>query len=124
MRQGIKGFWLLLGVVCLVLGAAGAVLPVLPTTPFLLAASYCLAKGSDRFHRWFLSTGLYRRYLKDFAEKRAMTAKAKWTILLPASAMLCLALYFSPVWWARALIVCVLIGKYAYFFTQIKTIRA
>ena len=46
------------------LGALGAVVPVLPTTPFLLVAAFCFARSSDRLNAWFRSTRLYREVLE------------------------------------------------------------
>jgi len=55
----IKIVYLFLAFFFLALGIVGIALPVLPTTPFLLLASYFFAKGSDRFNRWFMSTDIY-----------------------------------------------------------------
>ena len=82
----------MIGIVSMVLGAIGVVLPVLPTTPFLLLASFCFAKGSDRFHKWVIGTKLYKKHLESFVTSRSMTLKTKLCILLPASAMLILAM--------------------------------
>ena len=106
------------------IGAVGVVLPVLPTTPFLLLASFCLAKGSERFHTWFTQTKLYKTHLDDFVKTRSMTLKSKFTILLPASAMLILAFIMMPNWYGRGFIIFLIIFKYVYFFTRIKTIVA
>ena len=88
IKSPIKLLWLMIGIVSMVLGAIGVVLPVLPTTPFLLLASFCFAKGSDRFHKWFIGTKLYKKHLESFVTSRSMTLKTKLCILLPASAML------------------------------------
>ncbi|MBQ5734236.1 MAG: YbaN family protein [Lachnospiraceae bacterium] len=124
MKKPIRIIWLILGFVAIGIGAVGVVLPVLPTTPFLLLASFCLAKGSERFHTWFTQTKLYKTHLDDFVKTRSMTLKSKFTILLPASAMLILAFIMMPNWYGRGFIIFLIIFKYVYFFTRIKTIVA
>ena len=66
MKKTVNILWLILGWLSLAIGSIGVVLPVLPTTPFLLVASFSFAKGSDRFHRWFTGTKLYKKHLEDF----------------------------------------------------------
>ena len=121
-KNPLRILWLILGFAAIGLGAVGAVLPVLPTTPFLLLASFCLAKGSEKFHTWFTGTKLYKNHLDNFVQNRSMTLKTKLGILLPASAMLLLALVAMPNKYGRAFIVFLIIFKYVYFFTRIKTI--
>ena len=111
----------MIGIVSMVLGAIGVVLPVLPTTPFLLLASFCFAKGSDRFHKWFIGTKLYKKHLESFVTSRSMTLKTKLCILLPASAMLILAM--SNIY-GRVFIGVLIIVKYIDFFTRIETVKA
>ena len=119
IKSPIKLLWLMM-----VLGAIGVVLPVLPTTPFLLLASFCFAKGSDRFHKWFIGTKLYKKHLESFVTSRSMTLKTKLCILLPASAMLILAMLAMSNIYGRVFIVFLIIFKYIYFFTRIETVKA
>jgi uncharacterized membrane protein YbaN (DUF454 family) len=124
IKSPIKLLWLMIGIVSMVLGAIGVVLPVLPTTLFLLLASFCFAKGSDRFHKWFIGTKLYKKHLESFVTSRSMTLKTKLCILLPASAMLILAMLAMSNIYGRVLIVFLIIFKYIYFFTRIETVKA
>lgn len=124
IKSPIKLLWLMIGIVSMVLGAIGVVLPVLPTTPFLLLASFCFAKGSDRFHKWFIGTKLYKKHLESFVTSRSMTLKTKFCILLPASAMLILAMLAMSNIYGRVFIVFLIIFKYIYFFTRIETVKA
>lgn len=124
IKSPIKLLWLMIGIMSMVLGAIGVVLPVLPTTPFLLLASFCFAKGSDRFHKWFIGTKLYKKHLESFVTSRSMTLKTKLCILLPASAMLILAMLAMSNIYGRVFIVFLIIFKYIYFFTRIETVKA
>ena len=123
-RSIFRIIWLAAGFLSMGVGMIGVVLPVLPTTPFLLLASFCLAKGSDRFHRWFTGTKLYKKHLEDFVTNRSMTLKTKFSLLIPASAMLILAMLVMPNIYGRLFIVFLIIFKYVYFFTRIRTIPA
>lgn len=118
----MKALLIGLGFLCVAVGAVGVVLPVLPTTPFLLLASFFFAKGSKRFHDWFLSTRLYKKHLESFVESRAMTLKSKLSILLPVSALLMLTFFLIDNLHVRILLVVLFIGKYLYFFTRIRTV--
>ena len=66
-----------LGLLCFALGAIGALLPVLPTTPFLLLASFFFLRSSKRLNDWFSGTKLYKRYLSNYMDKRQMTLRSK-----------------------------------------------
>ena len=114
--------FIVLGFIFLGVGAVGIVVPILPTTPFLLLASFFFAKGSKRFHDWFLSTKLYKRYLESFVKSRAMTLKGKLTILIPVSCMLIITFIFVDNIYARIVLVILFISIYVYFFTQIRTV--
>jgi len=119
----MKYIYLTLGFIFFGLGALGAILPVLPTTPFLLVASFCFARGSDRFHAWFISTKLYQKHLNNFMKNRAMTLKAKCSILAFASTMLILSFVMMNNIYGRIAIICIILFKYYYFCFRITTIK-
>lgn len=121
-RNPTKILWTVIGFISMGFGMTGVVLPVLPTTPFLLLASFCLAKGSERFHRWFTETKLYQKHLDSFVRNRAMTLKTKFCILLPVSVMLIFALVAMSNIYGRIFITFLILFKYVYFFTRIETI--
>jgi len=116
----MKIFYIVLGFICIGLGGLGIVLPILPTTPFLLAAVYCFMQGSPRLHQWFIQTKLYKKHLQSFHESRALTAKTKATILAFASTLLLIGFYFSPPI-AKVIIVLLMVIKYWFFLFWIKT---
>jgi uncharacterized membrane protein YbaN (DUF454 family) len=59
------------------LGILGVFLPLLPATPFLLLASACYVRGSERLHRWLMDNRYLGTYIKNFREKRGMPLSAK-----------------------------------------------
>lgn len=107
----------------LCLGILGAILPLLPTTPFLLLASYFFAKGSPKFNAWFKSLPLYRKHLESFENDRSMTMQTKLGILIPVSTLLIISFLLVNHLHARIAIFTVLVAKLLYFTLIIKTIK-
>jgi len=101
----------------------GIILPLLPTTPLLLLASFCFVKGSERFEHWFKGTSLYKRHLENFVKERAMTLQQKLTILLFADAMIAIAFFFLDNTILRIMLLLIVLYKYYYFIYKIKTIQ-
>ena len=77
----IKIFWMILGFISFGIGTAGVVLPLLPSFPFYMLTLFAFAKSSDRLHKWFMSTKLYKRNLESFVNKKGMTVKTKIRIM-------------------------------------------
>lgn len=82
MKKIINGICVAMAFVCMGLGILGIVLPVLPTTPLLLAATCMFAKGSERFHKWFLSTKLYKKYIESAVKDGTMEKAAKRNMMI------------------------------------------
>ncbi len=119
----VKYILIVVGIIATILGAIGVMLPVLPTTPFLLLATVCFAKSSKRFHQWLVNTKMYKKHMESFVKSRSMTLKSKICILSIASSMLLLAAYFMKSMHLRIFIFCLIFFKYYYFIFKIKTIR-
>ena len=116
-----KLLYIMSGFIALVLGFIGIVLPLVPTTPLVLLACFCFAKGSDRLHRWLRNTWLYRRYICGFSKSKAMPLKAKLSVCVAASLLMFFPFVFAPFWVVRAVIFSVLAYKWYFFMFKIKT---
>jgi uncharacterized protein len=77
----IKALWLSVGLVCVGLGAIGMVLPILPTTPFLLAAAACFCKSSTRMYDWLLGNKWFGEYIRNYKNGRGLSMRTKTTAL-------------------------------------------
>jgi uncharacterized membrane protein YbaN (DUF454 family) len=76
-RKVVRTLWFIAGTICVVLGASGIVLPILPTTPFLLAAAACYYKSSERMHRWLLNNKWFGEYIRNYKEGKGIPKKTK-----------------------------------------------
>lgn len=76
-----RTLWFIAGAICVVLCAIGVVLPILPTTPFLLAAAACYYKNSPRMQRWLLNNKWFGKYIRNYTEGKGLTKKNKITAL-------------------------------------------
>lgn len=71
-----------LGIVFTVIAFTGAVLPLLPTTPFLILAAICFTNSSRKFKIWLESTQIYKNYVENLKKYKGYTMKEKIRILI------------------------------------------
>ena len=111
-KPQVRTGWRRLGLVSLGLalvgmGYLGVLLPGLPTTPFLLAASYCFIRSSPRLHRWLRRSPIFGRILHDWEEHRGIRRSVKaFAILLVVTVVTCSIVFSSLPLWVRVLFGC------------------
>lgn len=76
-RALVRGAWNTLGGVALLLGLIGVVLPVLPTTPFVLVAAFAFSKGSPRMRRWLVEHAIFGPLIADWEAHGAIARPIK-----------------------------------------------
>lgn len=118
----IKAIYIVVGCISLVLGAIGVILPILPTTPFLLLTSYCFVRGSTKFNNWFLSTKLYKNHLENFVKYRVMSIQGELILLILVSTMLICTMYFTNKLSVCIILLVLICIKYSYFIFRVKPV--
>jgi len=76
-QRALRAIWVFLGALSLLLGVIGIFLPVLPTTPFVLLAAACFARGSKRFHHWLLTHQRFGPLVSDWQRHHSIPLRAK-----------------------------------------------
>ena len=107
LRSGaIKRVLLIIaGWIAVILAVIGIVLPLLPTTPFLLLAAFCFSKSSSRFHDWLLNHPWFGDYIRNFQSGRGMTIKAKIsTVFLIWLSIGASVIFFVPIVWVKVML--------------------
>ena len=101
-----------------ILGCIGVFVPVLPTTPLLLLATFLFAKSSPRCHAWICSTRVYQTYVEAFQQAGGIPAATKARILAVSFALLGASAYFvqRPAVW-------VVLGCVAVFLLYLMIVR-
>jgi hypothetical protein len=59
------------------MGIVGIIVPVLPTTPFLLLAAACYARSSQRFYGWLLNNKWFGNYIRNYLQGKGVPLKVK-----------------------------------------------
>jgi len=72
-----RGLFVIAGTIFLGLGGVGIILPVLPTTPFLLLSAACYYRSSERLHRWMLNNRWFGSYIRNYWEGKGIPLKTK-----------------------------------------------
>lgn len=112
--QLAKTLYLVAGMACVGLGVLGILLPVVPTTPFLLLAAACYARSSERFYVWLLTNRIFGSYIRDWRDNRGLSVPVKlWVIAVLATTM-GLSIYFVPLVPVRILLALTGLGVSVY----------
>ena len=114
---------IIIGTLFVALGLIGILLPLLPTTPFLLAAAACYAKSSDRLYNWLLNNRWFGTYIRNWREGKGLPLRTK--ILALSLLFLTIGysvLYVVPLLVIRILLVIIalLVSKHIYSFPTLK----
>jgi uncharacterized membrane protein YbaN (DUF454 family) len=75
--SAMRRLWTALGYSSLLAGAAGAVLPLLPATPFFILAAFAFSRGSPRVEQWLLEHRRWGPLIRDWRQERAISTRAK-----------------------------------------------
>ncbi len=89
-----KGTYFVVGTLALILGAIGAFLPVLPTTPFVLLSAWCFIRSSDKFYNWLTSNKTFGKTIEDYHNGRGITKNTKIRAVLMMWTTITISVYF------------------------------
>lgn len=123
MKKIVNGLCIVFGFIMIGLGVVGIILPVLPATPFLILAAILFAKGSQRFHTWFLNTGLYKKYVEPAMGKKAMDKNSKIKAMVTLFIIFTVSIILVPIWPVKVIILLVALFHFYYFGFKIKTAK-
>lgn len=97
-----------IGLTAVAVGMLGVVLPVLPTTPFLLLAAACFARSSERFHDWLMNMPVFGQYIRDYKAGKGIPVRVKifalavlWTTILVS------VIWIIPVLFVKVLLIAI-----------------
>ena len=101
---------IIIGWLAVALGTIGVVLPLLPTTPFILLAAWCFARSSPRFHHWLLYRSWFGGYLRHWQRYKAMPPRAKPRAIAVILLTFGVSLWLVEMTWVRVLLLMILAG--------------
>ena len=112
-------FYFIGGWLALSLGLVGVVLPLLPTTPFVLVAAWCFSRSSARFHRLLVNHRLFGPLIRDWEQHGVIPLRVKWLATTMMLVMVSYPLIFRSFdLWLKGLVVLTVLVALAYIWTR------
>lgn len=107
------------------LGFAGLLLPVLPTTPFLLVALWAFAQSSQKFHDWLYTHPRFGPMLRDWRDHRVVPVKAKvLSVGMMTVSLIYVSLYVANDWRLPVLMACVMVPTAIWLVTRASAVES
>lgn len=122
--HGLRGVvYMALGCFFVGLGALGAVLPVLPATPFLLLATYFFARSSPRLYRWLLRSPLFGPFLRDWHQHHGVRPRVKVTAVVLLLAVAAASIIWGNLSWPMLVLLLAAVAVGLWVVLHLPTIR-
>jgi len=98
--SGFRLLWAIGGVVFVAIGTIGVILPLLPTTPFLLLAAYCFARSSPKLHDWLLNHRSFGPLISNWDRYGSIDRRSKCIAMIVILMTLGISVAIGVPWWA------------------------
>jgi uncharacterized membrane protein YbaN (DUF454 family) len=98
--SGFRLLWAIGGVVFVAIGTIGVILPLLPTTPFLLLAAYCFARSSPKLHDWLLNHRSFGPLISNWDRYGSIDRRSKFIAMIVILMTLAISVAIGVPWWA------------------------
>jgi uncharacterized membrane protein YbaN (DUF454 family) len=93
--RAMRALFIVLGFAFVAIGVAGAILPLLPATPFFLLAAACFARASERFYNWLLNNRTFGPTIREWRRHRSIPYRTKlWAIALMSGTLATSTIFF------------------------------
>lgn len=113
-----RPFWFALGFLCVGIGAAGLVLPLVPGVPFLLLAAYAFSRSSPRFHNWLLNHPRFGPPIIDWQRHGSISRNIKIVAVSTMGAALAISIALGIPSWVLALQAVLIAGAATFIVTR------
>ena len=113
-----RPLWIVFGALALACGAIGAILPLVPTTPFVLVAAYAFARSSPRLHGWLMGHGYFGPLIENWQRYGAIDRRTKIVSVSVMAAMPVITWMIGAPLWALAAQIVVLLGSASFIVTR------
>jgi len=100
----IRSIYLATGFLALLLGAIGVILPIMPTTPFILLAAACFARGSERFHNKLMTNRYTGPIILEWRLYRSVTRKTKRVAYIMTALSFSVSILIVPEMWQKIML--------------------
>lgn len=102
---------ILAGLISATLGTIGAFVPLLPTTPFLLLASYCFIRSSDKLYNWLIHHRFFGKFIRDYVERKTIDPKIMYiTLAILWGSILSSIVFLDVRIWIKLVLLAIAIG--------------
>jgi uncharacterized protein len=123
MNKFMRGFLLFAGSICIGLGILGIVLPLFPTTPFLLLAAACYVRSSEKMYQRLIANRWFGRHIRNYREKKGILFSTKvLAICFLWISILYSIIFVVHVLWLRMLLAAIAAGV-TWHIVSIRTLK-